>query len=221
MRVLPDVSFPAPNILQLFVRMGTKKPTRFGVMDLTQGYHQAPSTFATRAFTTASITFCEVHRFTRLPFELKLAPSYFQEMMATIVFSGLIYHTGEMYTDDSVVYGNTDGEFVSRLRSIFERFRLHNLFLKVSKCKFGHSELDFVGKVISEEGLQMSRTRIQSALDFLVPVYAKQLKSFLGTMNYFRDFIRNQSSKVHLLRALIADHHETRKYSGVRKLQSI
>ena len=35
----PDVSFPIPNIRQLFVRMGTKKPTIFGVMDLTQGYH--------------------------------------------------------------------------------------------------------------------------------------------------------------------------------------
>ena len=57
----------------------------------------------------------------------------------------------------------------------------------------------------------MSRTRIQSALDFPVPVYAKQLKSFLGTVNYFRDFIRNQSSLVHLLHELIADYHKTRK----------
>ena len=57
----------------------------------------------------------------------------------------------------------------------------------------------------------MSRTRIQSVLDFPVPVYAKQLKSFLGTVNYFRDFIRNQSSLVHLLHALIADYHKTRK----------
>ena len=38
-------------------------------------------------------------------------------------------------------------EFVSHLRSIFERFRLHNLFLKASKCKFGYSELEFVGKL--------------------------------------------------------------------------
>ena len=107
-----------------------------------------------------------------------------------------------MYIDDCIVYGNTDGEFVSRVRSIFERFRLHNLFLKASKCKFGYSELYFVGKVISEEGLQMSRTRVQSVLDSPVPVYAKHLKFFLGTVNYLRDFIRNQSSLVHLLQKL-------------------
>ena len=68
--------------------------------------------------------------------------------MATIVLTGLIYHICEMYIDDCIVYGSTEIEFVSRLRSIFERFRLHNLFLKASKCKFGYSELDFVGKVI-------------------------------------------------------------------------
>ena len=71
--------------------MGTKKPTIFGVMDLTQGYHQAPLTFATRAF-TVFITFHGVYQFTRLPFGLKQASSYFQEMMATIVLTGLIYH---------------------------------------------------------------------------------------------------------------------------------
>ena len=76
----PDVSFPIPNIRQLFVRMGTKKLTIFGVADLTRGYYQAPLTFATRAF-TAFITFCGVYQFTRLPFGLKQAPSYFQEMM--------------------------------------------------------------------------------------------------------------------------------------------
>ena len=189
-------------------------------MDLTQGYHQAPLIFATRAF-TAFIAFCGVYQFTRLPFGLKQAPSYFQEMMATIVLTRLIYHIREMYIDEFIVYGNTDGEFVPRLRSIFERLRLHNMFLKASKCKFGYSELDFVGKIISIEGLQMSRIRIQSVLDFPVPVYAKQLKSFLGTVNYFRDFIRNQSSLLHLLHALIADYHKTRKILDYKSFKSI
>ena len=48
-------------------------------------------------------------------------------------------------------------------------------------------------------------------VSFPVPVYAKQSKRFLGTVNYFRDFIRNQSSLVYLLHALIAYCHKTRK----------
>ena len=52
--------------------------TIFGVMGLTQGYHQAPLAFAARIF-TAFIAFCGIYQFTRLPFGPKRAPSYFQE----------------------------------------------------------------------------------------------------------------------------------------------
>ena len=135
----PDVSFPIPNIRQLFVKMETKKPTIFGVMDLTQGYHQAPLTFATRAF-TVFITFCGVYYFTRLLFGLKQAPSDFQELMASIVLAVLIYHICEMYIDDYIVYWTTNEEFILRLRSNFDKFRLHKLFSKASKYKFGCSE---------------------------------------------------------------------------------
>ena len=51
-----DASWPIPNIAEMFRRIGSQKPKIFGIMDLTQGYHQAPLTFATRAY-TAFITF--------------------------------------------------------------------------------------------------------------------------------------------------------------------
>ena len=59
-----------------------------------------------------------------------------------------------MYIDDCTVFGDTTIEFVSRLKLIFERFRKRNLYLKASKYFFGYSELVFVGKVVSEKGLQ-------------------------------------------------------------------
>ena len=59
-------------------------------MDLTQSYHQAPLTFATRAY-TSFITFPRLCQFTRLPFGPKRAPSYFQKIMATVVHTGLTY----------------------------------------------------------------------------------------------------------------------------------
>ena len=152
-------------------------------MDLTQEYHQAPLTFATRAY-TSFIIFSGLNQFTRLPFGPKSAPSYFQEIMATTVLAGLIYMICEMYIDDCTVFGDTNIEFVSRLKLIFQRFRKHNLYLKASKCFFGYSELEFVGRVVSEKGLQISRTKIQSVLDFPLPTVSKQLKSFLGTANY-------------------------------------
>ena len=72
-----DASWPITNIAEMFRRIGSQKPKIFGIMDLIQGYHQAPLTFATRAY-TAFITFSGVYQFTRLPFGPKQASSYFQ-----------------------------------------------------------------------------------------------------------------------------------------------
>ena len=72
-----DASWPIPNIAEMLRRISSQKPKIFGIMDLTQGYHQAPLTFATRAY-TAFITFSGVYQFTRLSFGPKQASSYFQ-----------------------------------------------------------------------------------------------------------------------------------------------
>ena len=88
--------------------------------------------------------------------------------MATVVLVGLIYMVCEMYIDDCSVFGDNNIEFVSRKRSVFERFRKHNLYLKANKSFFGFKELEFVGKVLSEEGLKISRTKVQSVLDFII-----------------------------------------------------
>ena len=64
----------------------------------------------------------------------------------------------------------------------------------------------------------MSQAKIRSVLDFPKPVIAKQLKSFLVLVNYFHDFIRNQSSIVHPLHQLLLDYNKTKKI--VRTLEA-
>ena len=93
----------------MFRRIGIYEPKIFGIIDLTQGCHQAPLTLATRAY-TSFITFSGVYQFTRLPFGPKRAPSYFQEIMATVVLTGLIYMICEVYIDDCTVSGDTNIE---------------------------------------------------------------------------------------------------------------
>ena len=83
----------------------------------TQGYHQAPFSNITKAY-TAFITFSGVYEFTTLPFGPKRAPSNFQEIMATVVLVVLIYMICEMYIDDCSVFGNTNIEFVWRLNDL-------------------------------------------------------------------------------------------------------
>ena len=97
--------------------------------------------------------------------------------MATFVLAGLMHFICEMYIDDCNVFRKDTDQFISRLTEVFLRFRRYRLFLKAKKCYFGHAEIDFVGKVISEHGLQMSQKKIRSVIDFPKPIIAKQLKS--------------------------------------------
>ena len=91
-----SASWPLTNIPAIFERMGARQPDIFGVMDLSSGYHQAPLT-ASAKILTAFICFSGIYQFTRLPFVLKCAPSYFQEMMATVVLAGRLYVTCEIW----------------------------------------------------------------------------------------------------------------------------
>jgi hypothetical protein len=169
----------------MFGRLGTHHSDILSVMDLKAGYHQAPDSFGTRVF-LAFIRFCGIFQFGRLPFGPKRAPSYFQQMVASVVLIGLKYFTCEMYLDDCIVHGKGEEQFLQRLRSVLERFHKHNIFLKLSKCKFGMPKVEYCGK--QKEGLSISKKKIQKILDFPKPKMAGQMKQFVRLINCFHDF---------------------------------
>jgi Reverse transcriptase (RNA-dependent DNA polymerase)/RNase H-like domain found in reverse transcriptase len=190
-----SASWPIPNIQQMIIRIGAHRASMYGIMDLTLGYHQAPISLSTRIF-TAFITFAGIFQFTRLPFGPKRAPSYFQDMMASVILAGLLYFICEVYLDDEIIFTDNTSDFIDRLRKLFTRFRLKNICLKASRCKFGLSKIEYVGRTILKEGVSMSTKKINSVLDFPKPMVNTQLRSFLGLANYFKDFVPNHSNVV-------------------------
>jgi transposase InsO family protein len=208
-----SASWPLPNIQQMIIRIGAHRASIYGIMDLTLGYHQAPISLATRIF-TAFITFAGIFQFTRLPFGPKRAPSYFQEMMASVILVGLIYFICEVYLDDVIIFGDTPTEFIERMRTLFTRFRLKNICLKASKCKFGLSKIEYVGRTISKEGVSMSTKKINSVLDIPKPMVNTQLRSFLGLANYFKDFVPNHSNVVSPLFKMV--DHSAKKQTALK-----
>jgi Reverse transcriptase (RNA-dependent DNA polymerase) len=134
-------------------------------MDLTTGYHQAAASLASRVY-TAFITYTGIYQFKRLPFGPKRAPSYFQEMMTSIVLNGLIYFICEMYIDDCILYAKGNKKFLERLEILFKRFQEKNIYLNASKCKFRLATVEYIGRQISKGGITMSKTKINSVWIF-------------------------------------------------------
>jgi hypothetical protein len=195
-------SWPLGKALEILARIGASWPDIFAIMDLTTGYHQAALALAARKF-TAFITYSGIYQFKRLPFGPKRAPSYFQEMMSSVVLNGLNYFICEMYIDDCILYATGTEQFLERLEILFKRFQEKNIFLKASKCKFGLPKVEYIGREISKVGISMSKEKINTVLDFPTPINNTSLRSFLGLANYFRDFVPNHSNVVNPLHKMI------------------
>lgn len=194
--------WPIPNIKHMLDRIGERKSRLFGVMDMTSGYHQAPIS-ASSQILTAFICFMGIFCWMRVPMGLKNAASYFQRVMATVVLIGLIYLICELYIDDILVFGKDDEDFLHNLEEVFKRLRQYNVTLNPKKCRFGMDKVEYVGHVISYEGITFSTEKREKVLDFPLPNTQKELQGFIGLVNYFRDHVPDMTGLVKPLRVLI------------------
>jgi len=202
--------WPIPNIREMFQRLGTMHARYYAVLDLTSGYHQCAMSPSSRIF-TAFVTHMGVFEWLRVPMGLKGAPSYFQRMMASIVLVGLLYVMCEVYIDDVLVFGRTEDEFITNLRSVFERLQKHRLTVNPAKCELGVTEIEYVGYVINEEGMSFSQEKKDSVLNFPKPLIQKQLKSFVGLTNYFHSHIPDHSSLTRPLNQMLKQYQKHKK----------
>ena len=104
------------------------------------------------------------------------------------IFKGLEEHGIETFIDDGLAHASTFAELLALLRSAFERLVFWDLRLNGSKCEFGGYEAHFLGHTVDGEGHKHLDSRIQAIQDMVRPYSKKQVKSYMGGINYFRDY---------------------------------
>ena len=80
---------------------------------------------------------------------------------------------------------------MSHLQTVFQLLLQHQLFVKYSKCAFGATQIEYLGHVITKDGVAMNQGKIQSILQWPYPHSVKEVRGFLGLTGYYRRFIRN------------------------------
>ncbi|MBW0555305.1 hypothetical protein O181_095020 [Austropuccinia psidii MF-1] len=154
---------------------------------------------------TASRTKYGSNEYLVMPFGLSNAPASFQNLFNDIFYDIIdIYVVAYLY--DIMVFSKSGEEHFTHVSTALSRLRANNLFFKASKCLFHVSSVEYLGYIVSSEGLKMDQEKVQKILSWPPPRNLKGLQSFLGFADFYHRFINNYSKKISSLTSFLKKH---------------
>ena len=175
-------AYPLPLIGDLIVRLADA--TIFSTLDLKSGYWQIPLTEKSKPVTAFS-TPDGHYEFNVLPFGIAVAPAVFQRTMSSL-FKEISFVA--IYMDDIVVFSKTPQEHEQHLQIVLHRLETFGFKLNKKKCQYHQSEIDYLGLRISNGSMQPIVEKIKAVTEIRVPTSRTEIQSFLGLVNFYRDF---------------------------------
>lgn len=182
-----DDRYPMPNITDILDKLG--KCQYFSTIDMYSGFYQVEVDENDIKKTAFSVENGH-YEFLRMPFGLKNAPATFQRVMDHI----LREHIGKscvIYLDDILIFSTSLQEHIENLEKVFKTLEKYNFKIQLDKSEFLKKETAFLGHVITTEGVKPNPEKIKAIKNWPVPKNEKELKGFLGTLGYYRKFIRD------------------------------
>ena len=195
-------TYPLPRIDDLLDQLGQCK--YFSILDLASGYWQIKVNPTSRE-KTAFVTPQGLYEFLVMPFGLTNAPAVFQHLMQRVL-AGLNPEAGPdfvaVYIDDILVFSRTMEEHLTHLLAVIMRVEEAGLKLKPTKCHFAHREVEYLGHLITPEGLKPNEKLVEAIKLFLPPTDVSGVRRFLGLASYYRCFIDGFSKIAEPIREL-------------------
>lgn len=189
--------YPLPSADTLLSTIGGS--VKFSKIDFSNAYFHLELEVGSRNI-TAFITKSGAYRFTRLMMGIKSAPEEFAKAM-DLILAGL--QGIHIYMDDILVTGKTSDEHDRNLKELLERLKQNNVKISETKSEFGVTEVEFLGHVVTPEGLKPTLDKIETLRRFKPPCSKEEVKSFLGFLTYLSKFIKDLSSLTYPLRKLL------------------
>ena len=196
---VPD-QYPMPRIDELIDTVGRCKGRYFSSLDLMKGYHQVK--MADRSKEKTAFTCHQgLFQYRRMPFGLTNAPATFQRLMTTL-FAGKEWNFVFIYLDDLLIVSKSITEHMEHLKRVLIRLGEANLKLKPEKCRFLQQRIEYLGHTLTADGVCPNDGKIRAMKEFPRPRTVKEVKSFLGLVNYYRRHLQNLATVARPLTAL-------------------
>ena len=189
-KITIEYRFPIPRIDDLLDQL--YGASIFSKIDLRSGYHQIHMREGDE-WKTAFKTRDGLYEWMVMPFGLSNAPSTFMRFMNHIL-KPCVGNFVVVYFDDILIYSKNSMEYLEHLRQLFSILREQRLFVNLKKCDFYADRIIFLGYVVTKDGIEMDRSKIEAITNWPTPSSIHDVRSFPRLVSFYRRFIRGFSS---------------------------
>ena len=205
-------SWPLPHIDDILAVLGKSK--FFSSLDLKSGYWQVELDSEADKMKTAFACHRGLFCFNVMPFGLCNAPSVFSELMNRVV--------GDLpfvlaYLDDVIIFSESKSEHIEHIRIVLDRLKDANLKLKKAKCSFFKEQINYLGHIVSKDGILPDKEKVSVIQNLKTPTCVRDVRSFVGVTNFYRKFIPNYSKIASPLLDLTGKHASFQWSDGCQK----
>ena len=189
-KACPKDDFPFPHIDVLVDN--TVGNALMSFMDGFSGYNQikmAPKDMTKTTFTIGWGIYC----YTVVPFGLKNVGATYQRIV-TALLHDMMHNEVEVNVDDMIVKSKDRRSHIVNLRKFFERIKEYRIRLNPQKCRFGVIAGKLQGFLVSDRGIEIDPSKIKATLEMPPPRSEKEIRGFLGRLQYISRFITKLTS---------------------------
>jgi len=172
---------PFPLIDDIIIRARNCK--YFTTLDINSAFWSIPLRIEDRR-KTGFVTQNGHFQWTCLPFGLKTFPAIFQRILSNILRKQGLIEFSVNYIDDILIHSPTFEEHLDHIERVLNAIKKEGFRLKFKKCTFAANSVKYLGHVIGENTVTPLKDNITSIKNFPIPTTQKQIRQFLGKINF-------------------------------------
>lgn len=187
----------------------------FSTLDINSAFWSIPLKIEDR-MKTAFVTQENHFQWTCLPFGLKTAPAIFQRILCSIIRKHNLTDFTVNFIDDILVFSQTFSDHIKHLSLLLDAICKEGFRLKLSKCNFAQDSVKYLGHILKNNTITPLKDNLIAIKKFPVPKTQKNVRQFLGKINFYGKYIPNISITLDPLHNLLG---QDQKFNWTEKCQ--